>query len=76
MAIKLKVLEEPIYRFKTEQGIPLYPEDYTGAYEVTPTEETQTLPTEGLMMNRDVTVKPIPNNYGRISWNGSVLTVS
>lgn len=76
MAIKLKVLEEPIYRFKADQGIPIYPGDYTGTYEVTPTEETQTLPTEGLMMNQNVTVKPIPNNYGRISWNGSVLTVS
>lgn len=76
MAIRLKVLEDPIYRFKTDEGIPIYPEDYHGAYEVTPTEATQTLPTEGLMMNNDVTVKPIPNNYGRISWNGSVLTVS
>lgn len=76
MAIKLRVLEEPIYRFKADQGVPIYPEDYTGAYEVTPTEETQTLPTEGLMMNQNVTVNPIPNNYGRISWNGSVLTVS
>lgn len=76
MAIKLKVIEEPTYRFKAEQGIPIYPSDYQGAYEVTPTEATQTLPTEGLMMIHDVKVKPIPNNYGLITWNGSVLTVS
>ena len=76
MAIKLKVLEEPIYRFKTEQGIPIYPNEYQGTYMVTPTEATQTLPTEGLMMIHDVKVKPIPNNYVLITWNGSVLTVS
>lgn len=76
MAIRLKVLEESVYRFKTDQGIPIYPEDYQGAYEVTPTEATQTLPTRGLMMTQDVKVKPIPNNYGLITWNGSVITVS
>ena len=49
---------------------------YDGPYEVTPTEATQTLQAEGLMMTQDVKVKPIPNNYGLITWNGSVLTVS
>lgn len=76
MAIRLKVLEERTYRFKAEQGIPIFPADYTGAYTVTPTEETQTLATEGLMMNHNVVVNPIPQNYGRITWNGSIITVS
>ena len=85
MAIKLRVQTtqaqlkvqstEPV-RFIVDQGVPIYPADYTGDYTVTPTEETQTLPTQGLMMNHDVTINPIPNNYGLITWNGSVLTVS
>ena len=49
---------------------------YPGPYEVTPTQYTQTLATSGLMMEQDVTINPIPNNYGLITWNGAVLTVS
>lgn len=49
---------------------------YTGAYEVTPSEETQTLETENKRMTGNVTINPIPNNYGLITWNGSIITVS
>jgi hypothetical protein len=49
---------------------------YTGAYEVTPSAETQTLDTAGLRMTRSVVVNPIPQNYGLITWNGAFLTVS
>lgn len=51
-------------------------EHYEGPTEVTPTEETQTLLTQGLFMDQDITVAPIPSNYGRITWDGSILTVS
>lgn len=51
-------------------------EPYEGAYEVTPTSEAQTLSTEGLRMTANVVINPIPNNYGLITWSGSVLTVS
>lgn len=50
--------------------------EYPGPYEVTPTQQTQTLPTTGFIMGHDVVVNPIPQNYGLITWNGSVLTVS
>lgn len=59
-----------------ESGIPVYPDPYTGAYEVEPTEETQTLVTKGLMMLDHIKINPIPSNYGLITWNGSTLTVS
>ena len=36
---------------------------YTGEYEVTPSKQTQTLQTEGLLMEQDVTVIPIPSAY-------------
>ena len=51
-------------------------ESYTGSYSVTPSEQTQTLSTAGLVMTNNVTINPIPSNYGLITWNGSVLTVS
>lgn len=45
--------------------------------EVTPTQSTQMIePSEGYVGLKAVTVKPIPNNYGLITWNGSVLTIS
>ena len=48
---------------------------YTGAYEVTPSGETQTLETKNKRMTDTVTINPIPNNYGRIAWNGTTLIV-
>lgn len=49
---------------------------YDGAYEVTPTQETQVLDTALKAMSGNVIVKPIPSNYGLITWNGNTLTVS
>lgn len=49
---------------------------YTGSYVVTPTQSTQVLYTDDLRMTDNVTVNPIPSNYGLITWDGSVLTVS
>lgn len=49
---------------------------YTGDYTVTPSSETQTLQTNGLRMTDDITINPIPNNYGLITWDGSTITVS
>ena len=49
---------------------------YSGAYEVTPTQGTQVLPTAMRLLAQDVVINPIPSNYGLITWNGSVLTVS
>ena len=49
---------------------------YEGAYEVTPSAEAQTLFTKNLRMVDDVVIKPIPNNYGLITWNGTVITVT
>lgn len=50
--------------------------EYEGAYEVEPTAYEQVLPTAYLKMARDVVVKPIPSNWGMISWDGSSLMVS
>ena len=50
--------------------------EYTGPTEVTPSQEEQTLQTAGLIVNQNIIVNPIPSNYGLITWNGSILTVS
>ena len=49
---------------------------YTGEYNITPSANTQTLETKNLRMTDNVTINPIPNNYGLITWNGSIITVS
>ena len=54
----------------------ILPPSYEGTYEVTPSAETQTLETDSLYMRGNITINPIPSNYGLITWNGSTLTVS
>lgn len=49
---------------------------YTGETEVTPTQDTQTLNTSGKVLLTNITINPIPSNYGLITWNGATLTVS
>lgn len=49
---------------------------YTGALTVTPSQNTQTLQTTGMVLDGDVVVDPIPSNYGLITWNGSALVIS
>lgn len=49
---------------------------YEGSYHVTPTRETQVLPTEGKYMLSDVIVDPIPKNYGLVERIGMALRIS
>ena len=51
-------------------------EIYDGPHKVTPSQETQVLQTNGYLLTSDITIDPIPSNYGLITWNGSILTVS
>ena len=64
----------PTFGKVTKTGIEALP--YTGPTTVTPTQSTQILETRNLIVNENITVEPIPNCYGLISWHGSVLTVS
>ena len=87
MRINLTVTEDPGYALTlaTEDGIAIganeyIPEStfpaYTGAVTVTPGAEAQVLSTRNTVLLSDITVEAIPSNYGLITWNGSVLTVS
>lgn len=49
---------------------------YHGAYTYTPTSETQVISIHGQMAERDIVIDPVPSAYGRVTWNGSYLTVS
>ena len=49
---------------------------YEGEYTFTPTDETQTIEINGLRATSNITINPIPNNYGLITWDGATLTVS
>ena len=49
---------------------------YTGDYTITPTAQAQILQTKDMVCFDNITIEPIPDNYGLITWNGSALTVS
>ena len=55
-----------------ESDLPIY----AGPTVVTPTEETQVLSTRDKAVLSNITVNPIPSNYGLITWDGHKLTVS
>lgn len=50
--------------------------EYEGSYEVTPTDQAQTLLTADKILAANIVIDPIPNNYGLITYNGSTITVS
>lgn len=69
----------PTYGLST--GVPVAREyierpAYEGAYEATPSEETQTLLTKHFRMTDNVVINSIPSNYGLITWDGTVITVT
>ena len=49
---------------------------YDGEYELTPSQEEQTIPIIGKTARQNITLNPIPSNYGLITWDGATLTVS
>lgn len=49
---------------------------YDGEYAITPSDTAQIIPIVGKTARQNITVGAIPQNYGLITWNGSVLTVS
>lgn len=48
---------------------------YNGPYTFVPTESQQVIAINNQLAIQDITIAPIPPNYGRIAWDGSVLTV-
>ena len=76
METNFNVLFSASDNFNCDFGEGVTAGDYSGPYEVTPTNEIQTLATAGKTLESNVTINPIPSNYGLITWDGNILTVS
>lgn len=51
-------------------------EEYTGETSITPSAVPQVLQTRERVVLDNITIAPIPSDWGHIAWNGAVLTVS
>lgn len=67
-----------VSRITGELTVPrqIIPMQYEGEYTFTPSEETQVAPTGAHWLAEDITIAPIPTNYGLITWDGHKITVS
>ena len=72
----MNVIFQQLDEFAVDFGQGSSTGDYSGPYEVTPSTETQTLSTRYKTLENNITINPIPNNYGLITWDGTTLTVS
>lgn len=52
-----------------------YP-DYEGETVFTPTEYMQTIPTGHTVLLSNITINPIPSNYGRITYSGGIISIT
>lgn len=50
--------------------------DYEGGYTFTPSRQAQVVPTERRVLLENIVINPIPQNYGLITYNGAIITVS
>lgn len=77
--VRLRVGGPDEVRFTATEYIPVRVTDapaYDGPYEVSAARWAQVLPTAGRVMTGDLTVRPVPSNWGLVTWDGSTLTVS
>lgn len=51
-------------------------DEFEGAYEYTPTQNTQIIEIAQKKAVQNITINPIPQNYGLITWNGAYLHIS
>ena len=49
---------------------------YDGSYEFTPSDSEQVIEIEEKKATANIVINPIPEGWGKITWNGSILTVS
>ena len=79
LAVAMDVREPDAVTFGEGEYVPFDPRElptYDGPYEVTPAGYAQVLATDGLAMAANLTINPIPSNYGLVTYDGSVITVS
>lgn len=49
---------------------------YDGGTTFTPSAEAQTIPTAHTVLLSDITINPIPSNYGRITYSGGIISIT
>lgn len=49
---------------------------WKGTYTFIPTQYEQRVPVSGLVMENDIIIEKIPDNYGLITYNGSKIRIS
>ena len=49
---------------------------YDGAYAFTPTDAEQVIVIAGQIAEQNIVIHPVPQNYGKVAWDGNTLTVS
>ena len=54
----------------------VYPNQYEGETVIIPSLEEQVLDTAEKTVMEPIVIKPIPQNYGLITYNGNIITVS
>lgn len=52
------------------------PPVYEGISTVSVENTAQILETKGKLLTENITINPVPEYYGKITWDGSILTVS
>lgn len=74
--IRARARIENVIKGSAIQMLPIFPEQYTGPLTITPGPQEQRLVTAELVVPEDIIIEPIPSNYGLISWDGAIITVS
>ena len=75
-AVRVGVSAQPGVPLSIDMGYQVGGRPYQGTYEFTPGDEEQTVQTEGRVLLQDIVIHKVPQNYGRVSWNGSVISIT
>ena len=78
-SLELEALENTIdipISVEEVRTVYVYPNQYDGETVIIPSSEEQVLDTAEKTVMEPIVIKPIPQNYGLITYNGSVITVS
>ena len=78
-SLELEALENTIdipISVEEVRTVYVYPDQYEGETVIIPSSEEQVLDTAEKTVMEPIVIKPIPQNYGLITYNGSVITVS
>ena len=51
-------------------------EQYSGSTEFTPTRQAQIILTARKLVLENITINPIPSNYGLVTYSGNIITIS